>query len=291
MTEAVIQDVSDTAFMVAVYRAMESEEPHPLFRDPLAAKLAGAHGRSIVARPAARQPVRTLARRHQDLHHRRFHPPALAEGVDTVLNLGAGLDTRPYRMDLPKTLQWIEVDFPRIIDLKETRLRDEVPRCELRRVRLDLADSGARRRLFAEVAANSQKTLVLTEGVIPYLSNEFVGALADDLRAIPVFRYWIADYLSLPARRHRARMEKKMKMQNAPFKFDPADYFGFFKAHGWEAKDMRYIAEEAERLKRPPSLPFLFRLWIQFIAPFAGKKRRESFRKSMAYVLLVPTET
>jgi O-methyltransferase involved in polyketide biosynthesis len=35
---------------------------------------------------------------------------AIGEGVDTILNLGAGLDTRPYRMDLPKTLRWVEFD-------------------------------------------------------------------------------------------------------------------------------------------------------------------------------------
>lgn len=289
MSDAVIQDVSDTAFMVAVYRAMESEKTDPLFRDPLAAKLAGAHGREIVKNlPRSSRfghwlvVIRTCI--IDDLIRR-----ALETGVDTILNLGAGLDTRPYRMDLPKTLKWIEVDFPRIVDLKEQRLSEETPRCALRRVRLDLADSAARRRLFAEIAAKSQKTLVLTEGVIPYLSNDAVAALADDLRTISVFRYWITDYLSLPARRHRARMEKKMKMENAPFKFDPEDYFGFLKAHGWQAQDIRYIAEEAERLKRPPSLPVLFRLWIGVTSLIAGNNRRNTFRKSMAYVLLVPT--
>src|SRR5262249_45779088 len=45
---------------------------------------------------------------------------AIAAGVDTILNLGAGLDTRPYRIDLPNSLRWIEVDFPHVIELKET---------------------------------------------------------------------------------------------------------------------------------------------------------------------------
>ena len=35
-----IEDVSDTAFMVAAYRAIESKRTDALFRDPLAAKLA-----------------------------------------------------------------------------------------------------------------------------------------------------------------------------------------------------------------------------------------------------------
>ena len=45
----VIQNVSDTAFLVAGFRALESERPEPLFRDPLAGTLAGEHGRKILA--------------------------------------------------------------------------------------------------------------------------------------------------------------------------------------------------------------------------------------------------
>ena len=63
---------------------------------------------------------------------------ALAEGVDTILNLGAGLDTRPYRMALPKTLRWVEVDYPHVIALKEERLAGEEPYCRLKRIKLDL---------------------------------------------------------------------------------------------------------------------------------------------------------
>jgi methyltransferase (TIGR00027 family) len=288
MTDATIQDVSDTAFMVATYRARESERPDALFRDPLAGKLAGDHGRDIVA---------TMPRFHRFgewLIAIRTHiiddyiNAALSDGVDTIVNLGAGLDTRPYRMDLPASLNWVEVDFPRIIDLKQARLEEETPRCRLSRIKLDLSDIETRRSLFAEIAKGSRKTLVLTEGVIPYLDQAAVGALADDLRQVPVFAYWIADYMSLPARRRRERFARKMKMQNAPFKFDPADYFGFFAAHGWRAKTVRYIPEEARRLKRRPALPFLFLLWIMILRLVAGEKRRESFRKSMAYVLFEP---
>ena len=46
MTQA-IQNVSDTAFMVAGFRASETERADALFRDPLAAKLAGDHGCTI----------------------------------------------------------------------------------------------------------------------------------------------------------------------------------------------------------------------------------------------------
>ncbi|HEY5226836.1 MAG TPA: SAM-dependent methyltransferase [Methylovirgula sp.] len=285
MPDPLIQDVSDTAFMVATYRAMETERSNALFRDPLAAKLAGEHGKAIVANlPRGARfggwmvVIRTLI-------IDEFIRSAIAGGVDTILNLGAGLDTRPYRMDLPGSLLWIEADFPKIIALKEDRLSGEMPVCRLERVALDLADIGKRQRFFADIAAKSNKVLVLTEGVTPYLSTVDVGTLADALRAEPAFRHWVVDYLSPEALRYRRRMEKRMKMKNAPFKFDPADYFAFFKAHGWQPKDIRYIPEEAERLKRPLVLPFFFRIRAAIGTLFAAGNRRRTFRKSVGYVL------
>ena len=47
MTEAVIQHVSDTAFLVAYFRAFESARPDALFHDPLAARLPGEKGRQL----------------------------------------------------------------------------------------------------------------------------------------------------------------------------------------------------------------------------------------------------
>ena len=54
MSDSLIEDVSDTAFMAAAYRAAESERPDALFRDPLAARLAGERGKMIVAGLPAR---------------------------------------------------------------------------------------------------------------------------------------------------------------------------------------------------------------------------------------------
>ncbi len=99
----------------------------------------------------------------------------LREGVDAVLNLGAGLDTRPYRMDLPASLQWVEADFPHLIDFKNNTLAAHSPRCSLRRVAVDLADDNARREFLAGVLPDAQKVLVLTEGVVPYLPEQQVA--------------------------------------------------------------------------------------------------------------------
>jgi O-methyltransferase involved in polyketide biosynthesis len=50
------------------------------------------------------------------------------EGADMVVNLAAGLDTRPYRMDLSSSRLWVEVDLPDLLDYKEEVLKGESPR-------------------------------------------------------------------------------------------------------------------------------------------------------------------
>ena len=45
----------------------------------------------------------------------QFISEQVAQGVDMVVNLAAGLDARPYRMDLPASLKWVEVDLPELL--------------------------------------------------------------------------------------------------------------------------------------------------------------------------------
>ena len=93
-----------------------------------------------------------------------FIQRGIASGVDAVLNLGAGLDTRPYRMDLPATLQWVEADFPNIIDYMNEKLAAHTPRCRLQRVAVDLANPEARSKFLAEVLPDAKKVLVHHRG-------------------------------------------------------------------------------------------------------------------------------
>jgi methyltransferase (TIGR00027 family) len=279
--EGTIQNVSDTALWVAHYRAQESERPDALFRDPLAKALVGEKGEKIARSmkhsskyTAWSLPIRTVI--IDD-----FVSRLVQEGVELVVNLGAGLDTRPYRMNLPSSLQWVEVDYPHMIDHKEAVLARESPRCRLERVRLDLAEEGGRRALLASLASRSQRALVLTEGVIPYLTEEQVAALAEDLRAHPQFQFWIGEYIAPVAYKYLRSPKRMQRMKNAPFRFFPVDWFGFFREKGWRAKDTKYLVDESGRLGRKVPAPwwaFIFRL----VASREEIKKRWRF---MAYTL------
>ncbi|MGA8872705.1 MAG: SAM-dependent methyltransferase [Candidatus Acidiferrales bacterium] len=282
-----IENVSDTAFAVANYRAEENARTDALFRDPVAGVLAGDHGKKMAAAmPMPSMVSQIVAIRTCVIDD--FIRQAISQGVDVVMNLGAGLDTRPYRMDLPESLLWIEVDYPRVIEFKDERLAGQQPRCKLERVPLDLANVPERRKHLAATNARAKKLLILTEGVVSYLSVEEVASLADDLRALDRIDGWIVEYLSSELMKYRGRGRVRWNMQNAPFKFTPPDWFAFFASHGWQSKRIGYLVEEAEHLGRPIRLPGVLGAIMKLRALFISKARRESFRKFQAYVLLEP---
>jgi O-methyltransferase involved in polyketide biosynthesis len=195
-------------------------------------------------------------------------------------------------MALPESLRWIEVDYPEVIDWKADKLAGDRPRCRLDRVRLDLADLAARRTLFADLAASSNRILILTEGVLPYLTTEAVGALADDLKTIHggnVDVSWIVDYFSAETMRYRKLIGGSRRMRAAPFQFEPGDWFGFFAQHGWKLGEMRYLADEAVRQRRRMPLPPLVRLVVK-TRRLLSRGKGDGLQRSAGYALLRPTD-
>jgi methyltransferase (TIGR00027 family) len=287
MSEPLIKDVSDTAFWIAHHRAVENERSDALFHDPFASRLAGERGRAIsTSMPADRMVSWSVAIRTRIIDE--FLQTAIGEGADTILNLGAGLDARPYRMSLPASLLWIEADYPHVIEYKERLLAGEQSRCRLERVKIDLADRAARRAFLSGVDARSARTLVLTEGVVPYLTAEEVASLAGDLRAMAHARSWVVDYVSTRLMQYRRSRGMERQMPNARFRFETADWFGFFRQHGWESREVRYLADVAERLGRPLPMPSYARPVMRIMRMLAPRRRLEAMRKMAGYVLLEP---
>jgi methyltransferase (TIGR00027 family) len=249
-----IRNVSDTARLVAMDRAVESERPDALFRDPFARRLAGERGARIAKsnplgarKSAAGWPIVT-----RTYVIDRMIQAHIAQGGDMVINLAAGLDTRPYRMELPSSLQWIEVDLPEILAHKEEILRGEKPVCALERVRLDLSDIPARRELLTRLGRQSRKALVITEGLVVYLSSDEVALLAQDLAAQPSFRCWILDMVSPKL---LATLQKRMTSnlkEAAPFKFAPEEGPAFFAKFGWTVVEANSLLRVAARMHRVP---------------------------------------
>jgi methyltransferase (TIGR00027 family) len=196
---------------------------------------------------------------------------ALQERVDTVLNLGAGFDTRPFRLSLPADLRWIEVDFPALIADKNSKLRGRQPVCTVERIGLDLSDRSERRELFAALGVESARTLLITEGLIPYFSTDQVVLLSQDAHAVPSFRYWIQDFDNAGERRTMPKSWDEV-FRAAPLLFQVKDWFQFFRATGWSAKELITSAAESERLDRPFPLTFPLGVLMR-VLPISMRRR------------------
>ncbi len=255
MTElsATVRSVADTARWVAYFRARETQRPDALFRDPYAARLAGEQGFRIANTlpDGNKHEWAWVARTYL---FDQFLSRAIQDGADLVVNLAAGLDARPYRMNLPATLQWVEVDLPDIVSYKEEILGNEEPRCQLKRLSLDLSEVACRRELFAQLNARSTKIVVASEGLLIYFTAEEVASLAKDLAAGEHFQSWIIDLASPGQLRLMQRTTgKQLSEADAAFKFAPPEGPKFFARYGWESKDVQGLLKTAARFKRAPA--------------------------------------
>jgi methyltransferase (TIGR00027 family) len=248
-TEPLISHVSDTARWVATYRAVESARPDALFHDDLADRLAGARGRAIVAAaPRAMRNGWWLVARTKIIDDVVIE--AIGDGCDKVLNLAAGLDTRPYRLALPPDFAWVEADLPDLLAEKEQALAAEAPRCRLTRHAVDLADAAARDEFLNEELAGVTKALVLTEGLLMYLEDRDVRALSTAFMR-PEIAWWMLDFAG-PGLQRRLNKRTRGMMDGAPLKFAPADGLAYFEDLGWRPIEMESVFTAARRFDRLP---------------------------------------
>src|SRR4051795_841436 len=141
--------VSRTAIGVGRVRAAETMRAEPLFTDPYAAAFvaaAGADGEAPDSATLSDEQHRwrlgivfhiTMRTRFFDDYLRR----AVADGCGQVVVLGAGLDTRAFRIDWPAGLGWFGIALSPGAAVKETALEgaEVSPRCDRRALAADLS--------------------------------------------------------------------------------------------------------------------------------------------------------
>ena len=245
-----IQNISDTAKWVAIFRAEESERPDAVFHDPFAKKLAGEKGAQIAdSIHFSRENSWTfVARTFLFDQYIMLH---VQQGYDMIINLAAGLDARAYRLNLPSTLKWVDVDLPEMIDYKNEILKNERSKCDHRDIKLDLADRKKRLGLFQQLNSECKKALITTEGLMIYLTDRQAAELSIDLSSQPHFYRWVFD-LQSPALLEMAKekMGAALTGSGAQFQFAPEEGEEFFEKSGWKHLESKSKLKTAGVLKR-----------------------------------------
>lgn len=88
----------------------------------------------------------------------------LAEHPDAVvLHLGCGLDARVFRLDPPPTVDWFDLDYPEIVDLR----RQFLPQRE----HYTLIGSSVTDLTWLDSIPRGRPVLMIAEGLVPYLTE------------------------------------------------------------------------------------------------------------------------
>jgi methyltransferase (TIGR00027 family) len=262
-TDSDITHVSDTALMVAACRALESETPLGFVRDPFAARLAGERGHAILrALPQPHVMQFGIGVRSHLLDDLLLQTLA-SHSIATVICVGCGLDTRPWRLDLSPDLRWIEVDFPDMLDYKDKIMSAETPHCRRERMTADVNDAAQRSALWA--AVGPAPALLITEGLLMYLPAATIDALSAETWQQSGIAHWIND-LNTAAFSKAIQMDTISSVRNV----QAADFLHgeqileVILRHGWvsEARrsylhDMAFATERIRLLMgdRPPAPP------------------------------------
>ncbi len=242
-----IEHVSDTALMVAACRAIETQRPDGLVHDPLAATLAGDKGMAI-ARTSSSVEWMCFGIGVRSRFIDELLAAVLAQGkIEAVLNLGAGLDTRPWRADLPADLQWIEVDFEDMLEYKTERLRNERPRCKLERIAADLSMPADRERVFR--AVENRPALMLTEGLLMYLPRQALAALASEVKRDSGVREWIFDVSSKELmQRVHGDMGRDIESVRAEDHLTGQEIIDVVHSHAWRTEEFRSYVHDSIKI-------------------------------------------
>jgi methyltransferase (TIGR00027 family) len=253
-----------------------------LYRDPFARDLAGEMGWSLLA--AVRQaswPGCTTGPDPYLTILTKFFDDALQHVVDKcavtqVVLLGAGMDTRAFRLEWSSPVTIFEIDRPEVFDLKEKVLDHRQARatCRRRTVQADLRRSW-RPALLRTGFDPGQKTAFLLERTV-FWDAAVVARLLDGIDTIASPGSWIG--LALISEETRLSpfmtpfLDKWESLGLPPWIFGVGDPESWLGMHGWEATSVVVGSPEASYGRWPyahiprgtPAIPrsFLTQGWL-----------------------------
>jgi O-methyltransferase involved in polyketide biosynthesis len=169
----------ESLFLTLGGRALDSRLPRPFLGDTMADEILTRVGYDLAKFPALstklldrKSRVFDIAVRAKTLDEmvRRFvvhHPDAV------VLDLGAGLDGRMFRVDPPPTVDWYDVDFPTVAALRPHLLPQPT---NAHNIAADLADSD-----WLDDVPSDRPAHIVADGLIAFLTQDDLVSLLNRL--------------------------------------------------------------------------------------------------------------
>jgi methyltransferase (TIGR00027 family) len=263
--------ITFTAYRVMFHIALEQYQPYEkrLIHDDLAREMLPGRLKlllSIFGFKPLRQGFLSLIERgfpgaRGGLCRKRYIDDRLVEaldsGVDSVVILGSGLDTRAYRFPELKSLQVYEVDLPQTIAYKESKLKQlygAVP-SHVRLIPMDFDRQALEDTLKSKGYSPVRKNFFIWEGVTQYISESAVRGVFEFLARAKlgsriVFTYIIRDFVDGI---NTYGLESLYRQTRSVFRFglQPSQVAGFIGEYGWREIEQVGADEYRQRYLEP----------------------------------------
>jgi methyltransferase (TIGR00027 family) len=266
--------IAHTAYRIMFYVALEQYQPneHRLIHDDLARQMLPGQVKLLVSlfgfKPL-RQGFLSLIERGfpgtvGGLCRKRYIDDKLVEalgsGIDTVVILGAGLDTRAYRLPQTSTLSVYEMDLPQTIAYKEGKLRQlygSVPR-HVKLIPIDFDRQELEEVLRSHGYSLDQKSFFIWEGVTQYISETAVRSVFEFLAKVRsgsriVFTYIVRDFIDGETTYGLERLyqQTRVKKQMWQFGLQPSQVAAFIGEYSWKEFEQVGADEYRQRYLDP----------------------------------------
>jgi methyltransferase (TIGR00027 family) len=233
MSEFPATSVGFTAKVMAAGRAIESRRPDRLFIDPFAERLAGD---AVIEATIPRMEEYERQGRPFSVVRTRFLDDFLllhTHEARQVVLLGAGMDTRAFRIDWPPGTQVYEVDQADVLDEKESLLKGSLPRSTRHAIRADLKEMRWVDHLINSGFRPAEPSLWVLEGVLYYLTPPEVHNLLIGINTITPKGSWLGADVINAFLLHGSDEWAKYWQSSCD---DPES---FFHAYGWKASALQ----------------------------------------------------
>jgi methyltransferase (TIGR00027 family) len=236
-----MKPVSLTAFYCCGIRMLDARSPRPVCGDTLAERFIDDRGFSIVEafRPYLRPNASNVARHRiiDDLLRARL---AADPGL-RIVSIGAGFDTRPYRLAGGR---WVEVDEADLLAYKDARLPVAEAPNELVRIAVDFDGESLTDRLAG--MADGRPVVVVAEGISMYLGEARLRALARALKGLFPRCELICDLMTRPfLARYADQVHAELQKLGAGFALTEAHPATIFETEGFRVRARHSIARRA----------------------------------------------
>ena len=252
--EVRLQGSQQTLLITLYAKALDNRSAQPLLHDELADEIVRRIDHDFARFPLNAGQIAGVALRAKVLDD--WSREWLAQHPDTiVLHLGCGLDTRVFRVNPPADLDWIDVDYPEVIQLRRELLPERYG--SYRMLATDASDPD-----WLAPIAGGRAALVISEGLFPYLRETDARALVQ--RVVDRFPrgQWLCDVYSRFALRllQRSWVARRTGARFGDWGFDdPRDM------EEWHPRlhfvDEPRLARRPEVIALPPRQRWLYRAY------------------------------